>query len=369
MFAVRLANGLAAHCEVHFFEFNSFVSINKAQKKLLLHSIPIFAPDANLLLKAFVYLRYKITKKENLKIDLFIDKLRAILLYFYLVRNKIEVINSHAILQNDTLVLLKKLNQNLKIVLTLHGHYEFHELNHPATFKHYISNHANHFDKVVYTTLEQKQNFMNHGLNEEKASLIFYGFEQINKPKSAIDKTSSFNIILHSRAVIEKGWLQAIDAVIHLKNKGYNISLTLIGDGHLVLDLWEKYQLDYLEILGFKSDIFPYIERAQLGLLPTYFSGESLPNSIIECLHYGKPVISTTIGAIPQMLQTEIGVAGELIETKKGTPVDVTLLSDLIERYLVDENYLEQKRKVALFAFEKFKMSNCIKAYENVFFE
>ena len=55
-------------------------------------------------------------------------------------------------------------------------------------------------------------------------------------------------------------------------------------------------------------------KTANIFLFPTKYHNESLPLCIIEALSYGVPVISTKVGAIPNMLNSEIGI---LMDTSK----------------------------------------------------
>ncbi len=367
MFAIRLANSLASSIEVHFLEFNTFVSKNKIQKKELSTWVSLFQPDRNWIARLLQFINTFLFFGKYKKVQNLQDLLRQFLIKRYCKRNQIKNFNSHAILLNNSLIKVKEQLKDLNLVLTLHGHYEFHYINNPEQTKELLQLHSKGFDKVIYTTQEQLNNFISNGLVFEKAKRIFYGFEVPDFQNDVIADRNDFNILLHSRAISQKGWNEAVEAVFLLREKGLNVSLTLIGMGDLVSPFRYKYvSNNFIEIPGYIENVFPYIKRSKLGLLPTYFEGESLPNSVIECLAMGKPVISTTVGAIEEMLNTPDGIAGDIIETVKGIPVDPKVLANLIEKYVVDLDYLNSKVKLSKLAFEKFNMEKCVKEYLSI---
>jgi glycosyltransferase involved in cell wall biosynthesis len=299
-------------------------------------------------------------------------RLKLILIDRYLRKHKILVINSHAIKQNYTFGLLKAKLTSLKFVLTLHGHYELLKSENLTLFKASITQVVNFVDELIYLSDEQLNNFKLAGFDTQKATRILNGFEIEKSVSMPSDFNKNFNtplsLMIHSRAIPEKGWKEAIEAFFILKKKGYNIMLTLVGTGEQYGALKEQFSHPDLLFVGFSNDVFEHIRTADIGLLPSYFYGESLPNSIVEYLSFGIPVVASNIGAIAQMLKVNDDLAGDLIETSKGIPVKSEVLSTIIEKYIIDKNYLSFKRKLAFEAFRKFEMTHCIEAYKSLLF-
>jgi glycosyltransferase involved in cell wall biosynthesis len=165
-----------------------------------------------------------------------------------------------------------------------------------------------------------------------------------------------FVVTLIARGIPEKGWREAINAVISLRDKGYRIHLLLGGESDFVDQLKRKYKTNkYIDFLDFVSDTSEPIAISDVCLLPTYYSSESMPMVIIEYLSLGKPVIATDIGEIKWMLETEKGIAGTILKLKNGK-VDVKNVENAIETYLNTPEQIRAHSELAYEAFQKFSM-------------
>jgi glycosyltransferase involved in cell wall biosynthesis len=109
------------------------------------------------------------------------------------------------------------------------------------------------------------------------------------------------------------------------------------------------------------SDVPLYLGISDVFVLPSYYEG--MPMSIIEAMRAGKPIISTTVGAIPDMIES--GVSGILVAP--GHPEEIasavtTLRNDPILR--------EQVSKGARNAFEQgFETSKVVLNINNLYKE
>ena len=108
-------------------------------------------------------------------------------------------------------------------------------------------------------------------------------------------------ILFVGRLSREKGVLTLLDAV-----KGLDADLRLVGDGPMRAD-YEKYALDNnisnAVFEGYKSgeelkDIF---RNAAFIVMPSEWY-ENAPITILEAFAYGKPVIGSKIGGIPELV-------------------------------------------------------------------
>jgi len=366
MFAIRLANFLSVECEVYFLEFDSLASVDKNLRAKLNPNIEYFSSSDN----SFIKLLYWINRTSNFKCYKIIRRIANNYRYKkikrFVIDKGITTINSHAIFQNVVLGKIKRALPELKFVLTLHGHYEYYRQEDPLGTSELLNDVIQSCDCLVYTSQEQLETFKKIGFPISKTRKIFYGFEppdNLSFSRKFDSKLTSLKLLIHSRAVSEKGWEQAILAVDILISKGYDISLTLIGDGPLFQLLREKNLHPNINLVGFIEDVFPFINECDLGLLPSYFFGESLPNTIIEYLYCGKPIIASNIGAIAEMIESEGEYAGELIQVQKGVPVDPFLIVIAIEKYINNHSYYAKKVEIANRAFEKFKMQHCASNY------
>lgn len=113
----------------------------------------------------------------------------------------------------------------------------------------------------------------------------------------------------------QKGQLLLVEAAAKLKREGRRFELVLVGDGPMRADVEEviaREGLDgYVRITGWASGevVQREIEQARAFVLPSF--AEGLPVVIMEALGRGRPVITTYIAGIPELV--EEGTCGFLV--------------------------------------------------------
>lgn len=125
----------------------------------------------------------------------------------------------------------------------------------------------------------------------------------------------AFLIVLASRAVPEKGWAEAIEAVTRARAAaGRDIRLVLAGAGPMHDRVRAAGVPPFVHLLGFRGDVPALFAAADLALLPSIYAGESAPLSVLEALAAGTPVLASDLGRIGEML----GGAGEVFPLADG---------------------------------------------------
>ncbi|MBU1627585.1 exopolysaccharide biosynthesis polyprenyl glycosylphosphotransferase, partial [bacterium] len=145
-----------------------------------------------------------------------------------------------------------------------------------------------------------------------------------------------------TRLVDAKGCREFIESARILFSKHPNIRFLLIGEGPDELnyrDLVTKLELGKKFIFtGLRSDIPDMLAAMDIFVLPSYT--EALPYAVIEAMSAGKPVITTSVGGIPELITD--GVEGFLLQ-----PKDAKSLVDKIEILLEDEKLRMEFGKAA----------------------
>ena len=153
---------------------------------------------------------------------------------------------------------------------------------------------------------------------------------------------NKFVISVCSRCIKEKGWEEVINIIINL-NKEYNNNfiLFLIGNGDFFNYLYEKYnKYDFIIFTGFIEYVGSYINISDLILIPSYFKGESTPLILIESLYYNKPVITTNIGDVYNMLKINNDqFAGSIINLIDNNKINCKKFEKEIYKYYSDKIY------------------------------
>lgn len=105
-----------------------------------------------------------------------------------------------------------------------------------------------------------------------------------------------FNIVLVARLMDRaKGQCRLIEALADLRKEGYDIGLTLVGDGpdRTLIEECIKKTLseNHVGLVGNQTNPYPYIKCADLLVCASYYEGYNL--TVAEALILGTPVLST----------------------------------------------------------------------------
>jgi glycosyltransferase involved in cell wall biosynthesis len=137
--------------------------------------------------------------------------------------------------------------------------------------------------------------------------------ELLNAPASPVP--AARRLVCVARLVQEKGHLLLIEAAARLAAEGLEFDLVLAGDGPLRGRIEEAIRgagLDGRVRLGgwmSASQVREAIQGSRALVLPSFMEG--LPVVVMEALALGRPVITTAIAGIPELVET--GVTGWLV--------------------------------------------------------
>jgi colanic acid/amylovoran biosynthesis glycosyltransferase len=144
--------------------------------------------------------------------------------------------------------------------------------------------------------------------NWQKIYVVRCGVDEsfLNQAFNSVPEVSQ--IVCVGRFCEQKGQLLLLEAVRQLKLQNIDIKLLLIGDGPLRAQLEElinEFQLEHqVKLVGWASNktVQEYILASRCLVLPSF--AEGLPVVLMESLALGRPVISTTIAGIPELITT-----------------------------------------------------------------
>ena len=100
-------------------------------------------------------------------------------------------------------------------------------------------------------------------------------------------------------------------------------------------------------------------------LLPTRFTGESMPLTLIQSILAHVPIISTDIGQIKSMLETEVGSVGVAIEPAKDDEIFVAALLEELRRAVRGELSFSPSSFKLL--ENRFSIEACVDKYEELY--
>jgi colanic acid/amylovoran biosynthesis glycosyltransferase len=115
------------------------------------------------------------------------------------------------------------------------------------------------------------------------------------------------HLVCVGRLCEQKGQLLLVEAVRRLVNEGVACRLTLVGDGEMraaIESQIRQHQLESHIILTGNAtgdEVRKQLLNARALVLPSF--GEGLPVAIMEALCLGRPVVTTYIAGIPELVQ------------------------------------------------------------------
>ncbi len=132
-------------------------------------------------------------------------------------------------------------------------------------------------------------------------------------------------LVCVGRLAPQKGQVLIMEAVKQLKEEGVDVRLILAGDGDL-RDIIESYidsmgLRDNVKITGWLSSeqVKDELQSSRALVLPSF--AEGLPVVIMEALALHRPVVSTYVAGIPELVDSACGIlipAGSVEYIKKG---------------------------------------------------
>ncbi|MCO7553312.1 glycosyltransferase [Metapseudomonas otitidis] len=226
----------------------------------------------------------------------------------------------------------------------------------------------------VYTADKNLGPFIEHGLYDEKMPKFIKlpnGMEpplinpvlreEIGFPDDA------FVLCCVSRAIPEKGWAEAIEAVAKARDiTRKDIRLILVGNGPVYDDYCLSGVPSFVYLAGFSENSVGFYAASDMGIMLTRFKSESFPLTIVDCLFAGKPYIATSVGEIKNMLTTPNGLAGATIELEDWVvPIDEA--AQVISNFVMDTEAFSSAEKLVAEAADRYRIDIVAKQYAEIF--
>jgi colanic acid/amylovoran biosynthesis glycosyltransferase len=217
----------------------------------------------------------------------------------------IEHIHAHFGTNSTAVVMLAQLLGGVGYSFTVHGPEEFDK----PEFIHLAEKiHHSRF-VVAISSYGRSQLFRWIPASEwHKVQIVRCGLDAAFLAQKATKiPEASRQLLCIGRLCEQKGQLLLLDAMKQLHDEGINCKLILAGDGPMRKDVENRiaaYQLDsVVEITGWISSeqVKSLLIESRGMVLPSF--AEGLPVVIMEALALRRPVISTYVAGIPELIQ------------------------------------------------------------------
>lgn len=205
------------------------------------------------------------------------------------------------------------------------------------------------------------ENFLLHSANvRTKTANIFNGVDcEILNPNrqvaSSSNQTKTLEVVTLGYLGFQKGTFDILKLADKCKNNKINVIFKIIGGGQV--DIFNKLVKDkgLTEVVIIYGPLQDYqknniLKTSDTFLLPSYAEGQ--PISILEAMAFGLPIISSTVGSIPEVVGPKNGFlvspgdVEKLFQIIKNLHEDRELLETIANYNISDAFSKYQKRRV-----------------------
>jgi len=186
-----------------------------------------------------------------------------------------------------------------------------------------------------------------------RKTLAIHGVVDLEKFAPIPDKTSvreklglpldKFIVLYAGMYKVAKGIYEMIEAFSRIEKKTSNVVLKICGYGRLeenIRKTIKEKKLDHIiEMVGFidPEQIYKWMQASDLFLLPSYTEG--MPNTVMEAMACGLPVVATAVGGLPDAVGDCEGAI--LIQPKNIQAIEKTVTQ------VINDNELRARMQVA----------------------
>lgn len=225
-------------------------------------------------------------------------------------------------------------------------------------------------DHFIAASDLMKAGLIQLGFPKQKISVVRFGLDT-----DQIDFSNNYslttNLMMVGRMVEKKGFEYAIRAVAKLIAEGKSLTLDLYGDGPLKPELQKlAHDLNTGDSIRFHgylpiNEVMSQYTEHSLLLAPSVTASdgdmEGLPNTILEAMAAGTPVIATKHAAIPEAVIHNH--TGFLVDER-----DVEALADMLNRIFNNRFNLNEIRLYARSKIEKeYSVNTMVNRIEGIY--
>lgn len=286
-------------------------------------------------------------------------------------RKRFLVANAHLTLA-ELLVCKALWDTDVRIVGSDHGDYRWAV---HGKYLHELSVVLRRSDALVCPSEDNRRVAQKFAWGEKTSiEVIKYGFQFPESGDRHETRQRPFTFGMVSRGIEQKGWMQAIEGFRKaLDDPLFDANFILVGEGPAISRLRDLVNSSEalksrVVFAGYQASPEPFIRQFDVGVLPSYYEAESLPNVIIEYLAHSIPVIATRWAGIPEMIETSEGTAGHLISLCADGMPDVDQIAESMVRLAGDSAHYDFCLERVAVARKAFEIERCVDAYEDVFF-
>ena len=172
-----------------------------------------------------------------------------------------------------------------------------------------------HLIPVALSELIRDSIVREYGLKKDEVPVIYNGIDLSRcLLKTDYSIYGNFKIIHVGRFSEQKNHIGLLKAFKLFHDDHPDSELWLIGDGEKKIEIEEYVAennlIESVKFLGLQSNVYGYLHDADMFTLPSNYEG--VPISLIEAMGTGLPIVATTVGGVPDMLDNNNAVLTDL---------------------------------------------------------
>lgn len=225
--------------------------------------------------------------------------------------NNVAIWHAHDYKTNVLGLLVRRIRP-MKLVSTVHG---WGVLGKRLAWYYKIDKYAlRHYDQVICVSEDLHAECLRVGVDPARCHFVHNAIDTEQfvplPPKSASDvppADSSRRILIGALARLspEKGFERLVQATATLIAQGHDLELRIAGEGpsraNIESHIAGTGRQDRIRLLGHVRDTVAFLQGLDIFVLSSLREG--LPNSLLEAMACGLPVIATRVGGVPSLVQ------------------------------------------------------------------
>jgi glycosyltransferase involved in cell wall biosynthesis len=253
----------------------------------------------------------------------------------------VNLLHSHGYKVNILFGLFPGKIRKLPMVTTIHGWTWTGGINRMMVYEWLDSFSLNFIDRIVLVNRAMKEHPRLKGRSRLNMEVVENGIPTKNELSDAalLDGkivefcSGGYTVGAIGRLSREKGFDLLLEAVSMLLNNGRDIRLVIMGEGSLRDDLegrvWKLGLGSRVLMPGYVGNARNYLPFFKMFVISSLTEG--LPIALLEAMLAGVPIVSTSVGGVPEVLQH--GRAGVLVPASSASD-----LADGIDKLIIDSS-------------------------------
>ena len=184
-------------------------------------------------------------------------------------------------------------------------------------------------DRIIAVSYGQRELLVKYNLPPKSIDVVHnsisidscrpgLSYQEIEKVKDGLRVPANcMMVVAAGRLSPEKGHRFLVDAIDRLSIASINVCFVFCGEGRCRTELENQAKFlgvsEMCRFVGFRQDIMEIFKAMDLLVLPSLTEG--LPNVVLEAFAAKKPVVATSVGGVPELVEN--GVNGLLVPPKR----------------------------------------------------